>query len=39
MGVPGWVSRAVVKEEKIARDDMTWRRDEPWDACWKVQEW
>jgi len=39
MGVPGWVPGAVVKEEKIAKVDMTLRRDEFWDACEKVHEW
>ena len=38
MGVSGWVPGAAVKE-KIAKVDMTWRRDEFWDACGKVNEW
>jgi len=38
MGVPGWVPGAVMKEEKIAKVDMTWGRDEFWDACGKGHE-
>ena len=38
MGVQGWVPDAVVKE-KIAKMDMTWRRDDFWDDYGKVHEW